>query len=200
MALKKSTLKEILSKAGCEADAIDDAVQKILDGHVASIEALTEERDSLKSELEQAKADQKELADLKKNSGDIEALRKEYDDFKASVEAEKTRGKKESAFKVILKDCGIPEKHWPKIIKYSDVDGIELDEDGNAKNADQIRQDINNEWSDHKETTTVSGTTTPTPPVNVSTAPAQKTMKEIMAIKNTTERQAEIANLLNNQK
>ena len=200
MALKKSTVKEILSKAGCDADSIDEAVQKILDGHVASIEALTEERDSLKTELEQAKADQKELADLKKNSGDIEALRKEYDDFKASVEAEKTRGKKESAFKVILKDCGIPEKHWPKIIKYSDVDGIELDEEGNAKNADQIRQDINNEWSDHKETTTVSGTTTPTPPVNVSTAPAQKTMKEIMAIKNTTERQAEIANLLNNQK
>ena len=127
MALKKSTLKEILSKAGCEADQIDDAVQKILDGHVASIEALTDERDSLKAELEQAKADQKELADLKKNSGDLEELRKEYDDFKASVEAEKTRGKKESAFKVILKDCGIPEKHWAKIIKYSDVDGIELD-------------------------------------------------------------------------
>lgn len=200
MALKKSTLKEILSKAGCEADQIDDAVQKILDGHVASIEALTDERDSLKAELEQAKADQKELADLKKNSGDLEELRKEYDDFKASVEAEKTRGKKESAFKVILKDCGIPEKHWAKIIKYSDVDGIELDENGNAVGADQIRQGINEEWSDHKETTTVSGTTTPTPPVNVSTAPAQKSMKEIMAIKNTTERQAEIANLLNNQK
>ena len=200
MALKKSTLKEILSKAGCDADAIDDAVQKILDGHVASIEALTDERDSLKADLEKAKADQKELADLKKSSGDIEALRKEYDDFKASVEAKETRGKKESAFKVILKDCGIPEKHWAKILKYSDVDGIELDEDGNAKGADQIRQDINNEWSDHKETTTVSGTTTPTPPTNVSTAPAQKSMKEIMAIKNTTERQAEIANLLNNQK
>ena len=200
MALKKSTLKEILSKAGCDADAIDDAVQKILDGHVASIEALTDERDSLKADLEKAKADQKELADLKKNSGDLEALRKEYDDFKASVEAKETRGKKESAFKVILKDCGIPEKHWSKIIKYSDVDGIELDEDGNAKGADQIRQDINNEWSDHKETTTVSGTTTPTPPTNVSTTPAQKSMKEIMAIKNTTERQAEIANLLNNQK
>lgn len=200
MALKKAQLKEILSKAGCDADQIDDAVQKILDGHVASIEALTEERDSLKADLEKAKSDQKELADLKKSSGDIEALRKEYDEFKASVEAEKTRGKKESAFKVILKDCGIPEKHWAKIIKYSDVDGIELDENGNAKGADQIRQDINNEWSDHKETTTVSGTTTPTPPTNVSASPTQKTMKEIMAIKNTTERQAEIANLLNNQK
>jgi len=199
MALTKAQVREILSKAGCDAEQIPDAVTKIIEGHTASIDALREERDNLKADLEKAKVDQKELEDLKKDSGDIVALRKEYDDFKASVEAEKIRGKKESAYKAILKDAGIPERHWAKIIKYSDIDGIELDENGDAKGASEIKKTIDAEWGDHKETTTVSGTTTPTPPTDVSSG-STKTMKEIMAIKNTSERQAEIANLLNNQK
>ena len=199
MALTKAQLKEILSKAGCDADAIGEAVQKILDGHVATIEALKEERDSFKTELEKAQVDQKELEDLKKNSGDIVALRKEYDEFKAKVESEKIRGQKESAYKQILKDCGVPEKHWAKVLKYSDVDGIELDESGNAKGARKNKKSIEAEWGDHIETTSVSGTQTPNPPTNVSSG-STKTMKEIMAIKDTTARQAELANLLSNQK
>ena len=139
MALTKAQVKEILSEAGADGEKIADAVQKILDGHVATIEALKEERDSLKKEIEANKADLEEYEKLKKNNGDIEALRKEYDDFKANVEAEKIKTKKETAYREILKDVGIPERHFPKILKYSDVNGIEFDEEGNVKGADEIR-------------------------------------------------------------
>ena len=40
MALTKAQVKEILSEAGADGEKIADAVQKILDGHVATIEAL----------------------------------------------------------------------------------------------------------------------------------------------------------------
>ena len=45
MALTKAKVKEILSKAGVEAENMDAAVDSILNGHIASIDALREERD-----------------------------------------------------------------------------------------------------------------------------------------------------------
>ena len=50
MALTKAQVKEILSTAGVDADHMSDAVEKILAGHTASIDALREERDTYKAE------------------------------------------------------------------------------------------------------------------------------------------------------
>ena len=188
MALTKAQVREILSEAGADGEKIADACQKILDGHVATIEALKEERDKYKQDLEQAKADHEELEKLKANSGDIESLQKEFDDYKANVEAEKVHAKKETAYKQILKDCGIPERHYAKILKYSDVDGIDFDEEGNVKGADEIRKSIETEWSDHKETSSVEGVKTPNPPSN-SGAKTTMTKDQIRAIPDATARQ-----------
>lgn len=188
MALTKAQVKEILSEAGADGEKIADAVQKILDGHVATIEALKEERDSLKKEIEANKADLEEYEKLKKNNGDIEALRKEYDDFKANVEAEKIKAKKETAYREILKDVGIPERHFPKILKYSDVNGIEFDEEGNVKGADEIRKNIEAEWSDHIEKKMVESVKTPNPPSNGGTKTTM-TREQIRAIPDAQARQ-----------
>lgn len=188
MALTKAQVKEILSEAGADGEKIADAVQKILDGHVATIEALKEERDSLKKEIEQNKADLAEYEKLKKASGDIEALQKEYDDYKANVEAEKERTKKENAYREILKDLGIPERHFPKILKYSDVNGIEFDEEGNVKGADEIRKNIEAEWSDHIEKKTIESVKTPNPPSNGGNKTTM-TKEQIRAIPDAQARQ-----------
>ena len=188
MALTKAQVKEILSEAGADGEKIADAVQKILDGHVATIEALKEERDSLKKEIEANKADLAEYEKLKKNNGDIEALRKEYDDYKANVEAEKIKTKKETAYREILKDVGIPERHFSKILKYSDVNGIEFDEEGNVKGADEIRKNIEAEWSDHIEKKMVEGVKTPNPPSNGGTKTTM-TKEQIRAIPDAQARQ-----------
>lgn len=188
MALTKAQVKEILSEAGADGEKIADAVQKILDGHVATIEALKEERDSLKKEIEQNKADLAEYEKLKKASGDIDALQKEYDDYKANVEAEKERTKKENAYREILKDVGIPERHFPKILKYSDVNGIEFDEEGNVKGADEIRKNIEAEWSDHIEKKTIENVKTPNPPSNGGNKTTM-TKEQIRAIPDAQARQ-----------
>ena len=154
MALTKAQVKEILSEAGADGEKIADAVQKILDGHVAT----------------------------------IEALRKEYDDFKANVEAEKIKAKKETAYREILKDVGIPERHFPKILKYSDVNGIEFDEEGNVKGADEIRKNIEAEWSDHIEKKMVESVKTPNPPSNGGTKTTM-TKEQIRAIPDAQARQ-----------
>ena len=55
MALTKVKVREILSTAGVDADHMSEAVNAIIDGHVASIDALREENGNLKAELKTAK-------------------------------------------------------------------------------------------------------------------------------------------------
>lgn len=201
MALTKAQLREILSGAGADPEKVSDAVDKIIAGHTASIEALREERDNLKVKADASEKVQKELDDLKKATADkdFDKLQKEYDDFKKSVEAEKTRKAKETACTAILKDLGIPERHWPKILKYSDVDAIELDDDGNAKNAKELAKGYKAEWGDHAETTQTKGTSTATPPTK-SVGGTTMTKKEIMQIRSATERQAALKAYMETQK
>ena len=197
MALTKAQVKEILSDAGCNPDKVSDACERIIAGHTASIEALREERDTYKKESEKLADVQKELDDLKaKGEGKaLEKVQKEYDDFKAKVEGEKVHASKESALRAVLKDLGIPERHHAKILKYSDVDGLEMTEDGKLKDAKAIAKSIREEWADHIETTSTKGADTPKPPTRTG-AGSGMTKKEIMQIKSASERQAALKEYL----
>lgn len=195
MSLTKAKVKEILSEAGVEPEKIADATDKIIAGHVATVDALKEERDSYKKEAEKVPGIQKELDDLKKEAKDgkdYQTLKQEYDDYKDKVEKEKVRGAKEAAYKKILKDAGIPERHYAKIIKYSDVDGIELDDEGNAKDAKGIMKSIKEEWGDHAETTKTEGAKTANPPAN-NGGKTTMTREEIRKISDPIARQKAMA-------
>ena len=188
-----------------EIDA--DKVSQIIDGHAETVTALQEEIDKAKGETAKYKAEaeklsgvQKELNDLKakveadakeREGKDYDALKKEYDDYKAEVQRQAVRAGKEAAYREILKDAGIPERHFAKILKYSDVDGVELDDKGKIKTAKDILKAVKEEWADHIETTTVTGASTETPPAN--TTGTAKTREEIMAIKDRNERQQAIS-------
>lgn len=189
MALTKAQLREILSGAGADPEKVPEAVDKIIAGHTASIEALREERETYKEQAKNAEAVQKELDELKAKS-DPEALaklQKEYDDFKTNVEKERAHAEKEAAFKQVLKDIGIPERHYDKVCRCNDVDGLEL-EDGKIKGVKELAKSIKEDWKDFIETTSTSGATTPNPPANVGTTTMTKS--EIMQIRSASERQA----------
>lgn len=214
MALTKAQVREILSSAGIDSDHMREAVDKIIEGNANSIDALREERESLKDQVAALKAEidkykendgklsetQKELDALKKqveddkaaNAGkDYDKLLKEFEDYKTEVKNKEVRSAKESAYKEILKDAGIPERHFAMIIKYSDVDDLELDEKGKAKDAKEILKSVREEWDDHIEKTVEKGVKTENPPHN--NGGSGKTKEEIMQIKDTSERQKAIA-------
>lgn len=160
--------RKFLSAKGIEDE---DVISAIIAAHRETVDGLKDTIDELKKFEEDAKRlkdVEKELSDLKEKGGDWEAkYQKEHDDFdayKKNVENTKVREAKEKAYKAILVDAGIPEKHHAKIIKYSDVDALELDEEGNAKNAKEILKSVKEEWADHAETTQKSGAETFTPP------------------------------------
>ena len=202
MALTKAQVREILSAAGVDDEHMSKAVNDIISGHTASIEALREERDTLKDKASKADELEKENAALKKDAEkykgkDYEALQKEFDDYKDGIAKKEVRGAKEAAFTQCLKDAGVSEKHFAKIIKYSDIDGLELDDKGKLVNAKDVMKSIKDEWSDHIVKSTTKGADTPTPPK--TGGGNAKTMDEIMQIKDTKERQQAIKDHFNAQ-
>lgn len=187
--------RKFLASKGIEADVIDE----IITAHTETISGLKDSLDELKkyeADAQKYAETKKELDELKsevaKNSDkDYDKLQKEFDAYKAEVEGKETRNAKESAFKAILKDIGIPEKHYAKILKYSDIDGIQLDDDGKIVDAKELRKTIKDDWSDHIETVQQSGANPSNPPSNIGGG--GKTKEEIMQIKDTIERQKAIA-------
>lgn len=181
-----------------------ETVNKIINAHAETVSALQDEIDKAKGEIKteigkredvQKKLDELEakvVADAKEREGkDYDKLKKEFDDYKADVQAKAIRASKEAAYREILKDAGIPEKHFAKILKYSDVDGVELDDKGKIKTAKEVLKAVKEEWGDHILTTQEKGADVATPPEN--TGGSKMTKEQIMAIKDTGKRQAAIA-------
>ena len=197
MALTKAQVREILSAAGVTSENMSEAVDKIIDGHVTSVNALREDVAKYKADAEKLPAVQKELDDMKANSNDDwkekhDRLKDEFDKYKNDVLAKETKAAKEAAYRAILKDANLSEKGIEKAIKYAEWDKIELGEDGKLKGANDHIKAAREEWAEYVTTTTTTGAKTSTPPAN-NGGKTGKTKEEIMAIRDPAVRQAEIA-------
>ena len=201
MALTKAQVKEILSSAGVTAENMDAAVDRIMDGHLTSINALREERDGFKADAEKLPNVQKELDDMKKAASKdgkdpwkvkYDALKEEFTDYKKDVEAKETTAKKSDALRALLKEVGIREKRIDAVLRVSDLDSIELDENGAIVDAGKLKKSIAEEWEDFIDTTEQKGVQTANPPTGKGKG---KTMSkdEIMAIRDPVQRQNAIA-------
>ena len=195
--------RKYLGALGIEQDKIDEIISAHSDtvnGLKGKIEGLEDQIKTLQSEAKEHEDTKKELADLKKQveadakereGKDYDKLLKEFEDYKTEQANKEARSKKEAAYKEILKDAKIPERHFAKIIKYSDVDGLELDEKGKATNAKALLKEIKEEWGDHVEKEVDQGANQNTPPDG--NGGSGMTREEIMKIKDRNERQKAIS-------
>ena len=197
MALTKAQVREILSAAGVTSENMSEAVDKIIDGHVTSVNALREDVAKYKADAEKLPTVQKELDDMKANTNDswkekYDNLKGEFDKYKTDVQEKETHNKKVEAYRAILKDANLSEKGIEKAIKYAEWDKIELEADGKLKGANDHIKAVREEWAEYVTTTTTTGAKTSTPPANNGTGTG-KTKEEIMAIKDGAVRRAEMA-------
>ena len=184
--------RKFLSALGIEADKVDEIIQ----AHTEVTNALKEERDKFKADAEALVEVRKELdllkAETENNNKEsykvkYEAIKEEFEGYKKSIEEKDLKGKKEAAYRQLLKDCGISEKRLDAIIRVSDVDSLEFDEDGKVKDVEKITEKIKEEWSDFITTTKIEGAKISTPPQG--TGKASRTKEEIRAIPDAVERQ-----------
>ena len=185
MSLKRSQIKEILSKAGVSAENMDTAIEEIITGHNATVDALKDDIADLKTnsqnytdiktkfdaqstELENVKA---QLAEMEDYKGRYESTKAEYDKFKLDIDGKEKKAKSDIAVKKVLMERG----------NYKD---------GNITNIDELVEEADKEWSEYKGTIRTEGAKTANPPS--MGGKSTKTKAEIMAIKDPVERQQAI--------
>ena len=201
--------RKMLSAMGIGAEQIE----QIIEAHTETVTGLKQQISDLGDQLATAKetgsADSNKLQDVQKKYDDLlaqveadkkaregkdyDALKKEFDDYKAEQEAKATKTAKEKAFRGLLSDMKVSDKGISMIMKYMGVSGIELDEEGKLKDATALRKAVKEDWGDYIPTVETKGADTKQPPTDGKGGAGAKTREEIMAIKDSAERQKAIA-------
>ena len=178
----------------------EEQVNAIIEANEETITGLKDEIEKYKTASEDSAKKltkvQKELDTMKEDAKDNEgknpykvkydAIKEEFESYKKDIKAKETKASKEEAFKELLKECGVSEKRINSVVKVSDIDSIEFDEDGKVKDADALKKSIKEEWSDFILTDGQQGAKTSTPPSNVG---GKMSKEDILAIKDTAQRQ-----------
>lgn len=203
--------RKFLSALGIDAEKIDE----IINAHTETVDGLKEQLGQFKADAEKLPSIQKELDALKKAAEErdgkdpykvkYEAIKEEFEKFKSDQAAKDAKEAKKTALRALLKEAGIAEKRLDSVIKVSDLDNIELDNDGKIKDAGKLTENVKSEWADFIVEENKTNEKTPTPPQNSATpktraeiykkddkgryildAPArQKALAELQAAENT---------------
>lgn len=168
------------------ANAINNAVGKEFVDKKRYNEKLTE-IDTLKGEKQNA---EDKATGAEKWKTKYDALKDDFEAYKKDVSAKESKATRESAYKKLLKEAGVSEKRIDAVLKVSDVDSLEMEDDGSFKDSDKILESIKEEWSDFITTTETRGAKTATPPKSTN---VKMTREEIMKIEDDGERQKAIA-------
>ena len=186
MALTRSMLKGM--------GLTEEQVSAIIDAHTETVDGLKDSLKAAKADADKLKTVQKELDDLKANNGDdfkskYEKEHSDFEDYKKTVANEKATAEKRSLYRELLKDCGIDAKRIDTVMRVADINAAKV-KDGKIENVEDLTKSIQSEWADFIATDTTRGASVQTPP---SGSGSKKSKSDILAIKDTSERQKAIA-------
>lgn len=146
----------------------DEKVTAIIEEHMAVVNAIKEERDAYKTNADKLSAVQEELDKLKKNGGDWEKKYTDehaaFDAYKKDIETKQALENVKSAYKKLLSDSKVGEKHIDSILRVTDFSAMKLDKDGKLEGADKLTETIKNDWSGFITNTDTKGANVDTPP------------------------------------
>ena len=198
MAFKREELREVLGEA-----YTDDIAKQLISMHRSVVDPLRDDLDSAKrdatkwkTEAEKLPGIQKELNELKGGEdwkGKYEAEKKAHDDYKAQVAKDAEVAKIKAAYKKLLIDERISAKTIDSVLAATDFSKMKLKEDGTLDSLDDLKKDITEKWGGFQVSTRQRGERVDNPPPGGN---GSMTREEILKIKDTSERQAAIANHL----
>lgn len=173
----------------------DEQIDSIIEMHTETVDGLKEDIAKYKANAEKLDGVQKELDALKAKGDDgwkdrYEKEHKALEDLKADNAKKASHAAKENAYRELLKAAGVSEKRIDTVLRVSDVDSVELDENGTIKDAKELTKTVKTEWADFIVKESTGGANTPNPNSNGGGA---KTKEDIMKITDRAERRAAIA-------
>lgn len=148
MALPKKQLKEKLQEWGVSEDNINKAVEYILDGNSASLDAVREQLEEYKARAEAADKLTQERDKLKtdfealqKTSGDAAKVQADFDAYKKQVETDRANAGKRALIKRALETAGANPAAIDLLLNTVALDTVETDGD-KLKDAEAVLKPI----------------------------------------------------------
>lgn len=131
----------------------EEQVSAIIDEHTTVTTSLKEQIKTYKTDAESLPEVQKELDDLKsdvkKNNWQkkYEDEHQAFENYKQDITNKETLSKVKSAYRKLLAECKVGEKHIDSIIRVTDFSDMKLNEDGTLDGADKLKDSIGSDWS-----------------------------------------------------
>lgn len=148
----------------------EEQVSAIIEEHTNVTSALKDQIKEYKADAEKLPGVQKELDDLKKDTSASDWEKKYNDEhsafetYKKDITTKEIAEKVKSAYKKLLAECKVGDKHVDSIIKVTDFSKMKLNEDGSLDGADKLKESINSDWSGFISTKETKGTGPENPP------------------------------------
>lgn len=150
----------------------DEQIDSIIEMHTETVDGLKEKLKAAEEKANKLDDVQKELNELKANTGDdykakYEAEKKAFADYKADQMAKETKAAKEAAVKAYFESKNITGANLAIAMRGArdEIAGIELD-GTSIKDTTALDALVSGEYSGLVVTTTRQGAATATPPVN----------------------------------
>lgn len=186
MALTNALLKSM----GIDGDQRD----QIMTEHQNTLEAIKTERDNLRDTAARVPELERQIQEYQSKS--TEDWEKKYNDehtafeqYKSQVSLEKSEKEKSDLFRTLLLEQGIDPKRVDSIMRVTNLQDVTV-KDGKLDKHDELAKSVAEEWKDFVIKTQTKGAQIDTPPGGDGHG---KTRDEILAIKDTSERQNAIA-------
>ena len=165
-----------LTRKFLEALGIEQAkIDEIISAHTEVTDSLKADRDSYKEKAEKYDQTKTELdkakSELDKVSKDeyktkYESLEAEFNKYKTDIAEKEVKGRKEEAYKKMLKEIGVNEKAIDAILKVKDLSTIKLDDKGNIVDVDTLKESEKKDWEGFIIKSEMEGQDPSTPPDN----------------------------------
>lgn len=188
--------RKLLKSMGIE----DEKIDQIIEAHTEVTDGLKAERDNFKAKAEKLDAVEKELNTLKA-AGDggykakYEAEYTAHEALKKQIAEKESKAAKENAVRAYYESKNIKDKNLTIAMRGTNLDAIELGEDGKIKDTKAIDDLVSGDFASLVYTQQTQGANTQNPPGNGGNTALTK--EQIMAIKDRTERRKAIAENMN---
>ena len=158
-----------LTRKFLEALGIEQAkIDEIISAHTEVTDSLKADRDSYKEKAEKYDQTKTELDKVSKDEykTKYESLEAEFNKYKTDIAEKAVKGRKEEAYKKMLKEIGVNEKSIDAILKVKDLSTIKLDDKGGIVDVDTLKESEKKDWEGFIIKSEVGGQDPSTPPDN----------------------------------
>lgn len=148
----------------------EEQVSAIIEEHTNVTSALKEQIKEYKVDAEKLPGVQKELDTLKKDTSASDWEKKYNDEhsafetYKKDVANKETAAKVRSAYKNLLSECKVGDKHIDSILRVTDFSGMKLTKDGALDGVDKLKEKIGSDWSGFITSTETKSSGSPASP------------------------------------